>query len=298
MNDLTLSPARIHGIDALRLEGGGLWATVTTAMGPRILGFGTAGGPNLLVELPDLRISLPGLPDYRMLGGHRLWHTPEVPEVTYRPDDAPVSVTEVPGGVDLVGADDPVQGIRKRLRVTLEGGIARVEHELRNIGAGALATSAWAITQVPPEGEAWLPLGASAPGSAYLPDRSVVLWPYASLADERLQLGDDVAVVRGVAGSEGRVKVGTARGHGWIAWRRGRTLLVIGSAFEGGSYADMGASVQCYACGDFVELETLGPVEPLAPGQATVHRQTWRIVEVDADAPAATVVRDVGLPVR
>ena len=30
-----------------------------------------------------------------MLGGHRLWHAPEVPELTYRPDESPVTVTHV-----------------------------------------------------------------------------------------------------------------------------------------------------------------------------------------------------------
>jgi hypothetical protein len=140
-----------------------------------------------------------------------------------------------------------------------------------------------------------VPLTVGVTDSIYLPNRSIVLWPYASLADPRLELADDLAIVRGVARSEGRVKVGTQRTPGWIAWRDGGTVLVIEAAEEPGTYGDMGAGTQCYSCGDFVEIETLGPQATLAPGESTVHRQTWRIVTVDAAAPAREVIAGLGL---
>ncbi|MFN8620354.1 MAG: hypothetical protein U0869_06370 [Chloroflexota bacterium] len=295
MSTTTVTPTTVHGIDALQVAGGGLRLVVTTGMGPRILAFGADGGSNLLAELPDATIDLPGLPRYRMLGGHRLWHTPEVPSSTYRPDESPVTATVLPDGVDLVGAADPVQGIQKRIRVTLASGRAQVEHELRNTGSSAITTAAWAITQVPPRGEAWVPLSRGELHGAYLPNRSIVLWPYSSLGDARLQLGDDLAVVRGIAGSEGRTKVGTQRERGWIAWRDGGTVLVIEAAEEPGTYGDMGAATQCYSCGDFVELETIGPVTTLAPGEALVHRETWRVASVDAGAPRDAVIASLGL---
>jgi hypothetical protein len=233
-----------------------------------------------------------------MLGGHRLWHTPEVPEVTYRRDDRPVTVTGLDRGVDLLGGDDPAIGVQKRLRVELSEGRLRLEHEIVDTGSAPLTTSAWAITQVDPEGDAWVPLGADEPGSAFLPDRSIILWPYSSLSDPRLSLADELAIVRGVPGSAGRVKVGTARGQGWVAWRRGSLLFLIEAPLAPGRHGDMGASVQCYASGEFVELETLGPVEELPPGGATIHRSTWRLVDVDPDAPAAAVAAALGLPLR
>lgn len=295
MSTIAISPTSVHGIDALRLDGGGTSVTVSVSMGPRILSLAGADGRNLLADLPDARIELPGLPAYRMLGGHRLWHTPEVPATTYRPDGAPVTVTQVTGGVDLLGADDPVQGVRKRLRVTIEDGIVHVEHEVRNSGVVPITTAAWAITQVPPRGEAWIPFGVGELDGPYLPNRAIVLWPYSSLGDERLSLEDDVAIVRGIAGSPGRVKVGTQRDRGWIAWRDGATVLVIRAAQEPGTYGDMGAATQCYSCGDFVELETIGPAETLAPGAATVHRQTWQVATVDAAASRPDVIAALGL---
>jgi hypothetical protein len=295
MSTTTLTPTSIHGIDALRVDGDGVSVTVSTGMGPRILALAGPDGRNLLAELPDARIELPGLPPYRMLGGHRLWHTPEVPATTYRPDETPVVVSELPDGVDLLGADDPGQGIQKRMRVTIAGGLVSVEHELRNTSSAPITTGAWAITQVPPRGEAWIPFAAGEIDGSYLPNRAVVLWPYSSLTDERLSLTDDVAVVRGIAGSWGRVKVGTQRQRGWIAWRDSATVLVIRAAQEPGAYGDMGAGTQCYSCGDFVELETIGPATLLAPGEAVAHRQTWQIAAVDPAASREDVIAALGL---
>lgn len=295
MSTIAITPTTVHGIDALRLEGDGVSVTVSVSMGPRILALAGADGRNLLADLPDALIELPGLPAYRMLGGHRLWHTPEVPATTYRPDESPVTVTRLDGGVDLLGADDPVQGVQKRLRVTIEDGRVHLEHEVRNTSRSAITTAAWAITQVPPRGEAWIPFGVGELDGAYLPNRAIVLWPYSSLTDERLTLEDDAAIVRGIAGSWGRVKVGTQRQRGWIAWRDGATVLVIRAAQEPGTYGDMGAATQCYSCGDFVELETIGPAETLAPGAATIHRQTWQVEAVDAAASRADVIAALGL---
>jgi hypothetical protein len=197
--------------------------------------------------------------------------------------------------VDLVGAEDPVQGIRKRLRVTIQGGDVHVEHELRNTGSTAITTAAWAITQVPPRGEAWVPFAAGEVSGPYQPNRAIVLWPYSSLDDARLTLTDGLAVVRGRVGSQGRVKVGTQRARGWIAWRDGGVMLVIRAPQEPGTFGDMGASTQCYSCGDFVELETIGPATTLAPGAATVHRQAWSIHAVDPGADRLTLIESLGL---
>lgn len=291
----TTTPVTVHGIAGLRIAGEGLAVTVSTGLGPRILGLAGPDGRNVLADLPEARISLPGLLDYRLLGGHRLWNTPEVPEVTYRPDDAPVTVTEIPGGLDLAGAPDPVQGVAKRIRVTIADGAVHLEHEIRNVGSAPLETAAWAITQVPPAGEAWLPVTMGDLNGPWLPNRALVLWPYSAVGDPRLILGDDIVRVRGVAGAPGRVKIGTQRQRGWIAWRDGGTLLLVETAEEAGTFGDMGASLQCYSCGDFVELETLGPVVTLAPGASVTHRQRWRLVVVDPAASPDAIVASLGL---
>ena len=49
-----------------------------------------------------------------------------------------------------------------------------------------------------------------------------------------------------------------------------------------------------YAAAESIELETLGPLAELSPGESAVHTETWRLVEgVDdpagSDSPAAEV---------
>ena len=41
---------------------------------------------------------------------------------------------------------------------------------------------------------------------------------------------------------------------------------------------DHGASVQCYRDDRFVELESLGPLSVLAPGEETSHREVWSLL--------------------
>ena len=54
----------------------------------------------------------------------------------------------------------------------------------------------------------------------------------------------------------------------------------------------MDASVQCYSCGDFIEVETLGPLVTLGTGESTTHRETWTLARVDPDAPMDAVLAE------
>ncbi len=160
-----------------------------------------------------------------------------------------------------------------------------------------MRVAAWAITMLTPGGEAWLPrfLGRSDPGG-FQANGSIVLWPYTRLTDARLVLGDPVIRVLAVAGSEDRTKIGLQGRPGWTAYRRGDAVLVKHVAWlDGESYPDLDASVQCYSCGDFIEVETLGPLVTLTPGESTTHRETWTLTRVDPDASMETVLGQLRL---
>jgi len=43
----------------------------------------------------------------------------------------------------------------------------------------------------------------------------------------------------------------------------------------------MGASGQLYSQADFTELETLGPLTELAPGDSAEHHEDWEVHLVD-----------------
>ena len=72
--------------------------------GPRITGLRVGDQENLFAELPGLVIERPGEEPFRFLGGHRLWLAPEVPAVTYLPDDEAVAFTHYDGHLRSRGA--------------------------------------------------------------------------------------------------------------------------------------------------------------------------------------------------
>ncbi len=285
------------GHASLALDAGGPRVVVITDVGPRILGVSLPDGTGegLLASLPGLTIDTPGQPPFRMHGGHRLWAAPEVPASTYLPDDDPPTVERSDTHVAFA-AFGPA-GLRKTMRVAPTAGSVVIDHVLANEGPGPIEAAPWAITMLTPGGEAWLPrwLGRSDPGG-FQANGSLVLWPYTRLTDPRLVLDHPIIRVLALAGSEGRVKVGLQGRVGWAAYRRADALLVKHVSWvEGARYADLEASVQCYCSGDFIELESLGPMVTLAPGESTTHRETWTLARVDPQAPMDAVLVQLGL---
>jgi hypothetical protein len=285
------------GLACLWLDVGGPRVAVTSELGPRVLSVSLPDGTGegLLASLPGLTIDTPGQAPFRMHGGHRLWAAPEVPASTYLPDDDPPAIERSDTNVAF-SALGPA-GLRKTTRVAPTPDSIVIDHVLANEGSGPIEAAPWAITVLTPGGEAWLPrwLGPSDAGG-FQANGSLVLWPYTRLTDPRLVLGDPVIRVLAVAGSEGRVKVGLQGRVGWAAYRRADALLVKHVSWvEGARYVDLDASIQCYCSGDFIELESLGPLVTLAPGESTTHRETWRLVRVDPEAPMEAVLAQLGL---
>jgi len=48
------------------------------------------------------------------------------------------------------------------------------------------------------------------------------------------------------------------------------------------AYPDYGCSSECYATGEFLELETLGPLQEIQPDDSIQHVETWRLFDVPA----------------
>jgi hypothetical protein len=77
---------------------------------------------------------------------------------------------------------------------------------------------------------------------------------------------------------KGALKVGASNPAEWIAYRIRGTLFVKSAAYQdGGKYLDLGASHQIYCGPEVIELETLGPVVILEPGEGTEFKETWQI---------------------
>ncbi len=269
---MTLEAVSFEGHDCVRLADEGAEVFVTTSLGPRVLGL-TGSQGNLFAVLPDAALDRGDGSRFRLIGGHRLWAAPEVPEISYEPDDRPCAATEVDGGVRVEAPADGA-GLVKSIEIRRADGGWTVDHTIGNASGVELTIAPWAVTQLRPGGEAILPLGAN--GRGLQADRSLVLWPYTDLADPRLTFERDAVRLR--AGPGPAVKIGAAPGDGAVRFQLGRDVFEKRTeVWPGAAYADCGAAVQVYVCDEFCELETLGPLRTLGPGEEVTHRERWTL---------------------
>jgi hypothetical protein len=248
--------------------------------GPRIVRFSLRDGRNVFAETPDAKWETVHGRPYRLLGGHRLWSSPECPLNEQVPDDAPVGVRLLDNGVELTGGTLTHEGLARRveLRLAADGPRVRVLHALENHTDQAVRVAAWALTQVTPGGVAVLPLLADELHGAQLPNRNVVLWPYSSVSDPRFELTDDTIHVA-ATDAGGLFKVGYLNRAGWIAYELDD--VTFRKRFEpepNAEHVDFGCNVEVYTRAEFLELETLTPLRYVAPGETTEHVEEWELL--------------------
>ena len=244
---------------------------MATDFGPRLMHLAPAGEANLLFE--D-RTRIDG---WNLYGGHRFWHAPEDLDLTYVPDNDPPAVH----GDTWSGAVEP-SGLQKHLTVRVDGARVTLTHRLQNHGPRSHRRACWGLTAMS-GGEARLPRPAMRPHpDALLPDRSLVLWPYTDPADPRFTWGTRTIRLR--QDGDPPQKLGAFNPLGWLAWQRGDTLVIKRSRVDGDAvYPDRGCTHELFTNGAMLELESLGPLVTLAPGDATTHVETLDVVRAPVE---------------
>ncbi|CAA9558416.1 MAG: hypothetical protein AVDCRST_MAG18-875 [uncultured Thermomicrobiales bacterium] len=288
-----------NGLACRWLSNGRIRLAVTTGRGPRVVFCGLEGGRNLFAETPDVALDGP-YGSLHLLGGHRLWSAPEIVERTYWPDDRPIKLGEMVDGARFIAEPDG-GGIVKELTLTLAADEARVTvtHTLRNTGEAAIELAAWALTMVPLGGVALLPQpqGPVDP-RALLPNRFMTLWPYSDPTDSRLTWGNRIILMRGEPAPPN--KLGYRNAHGWVAhWLDGTLFTKEFAPHLDGAHPDNGCNTECYVNDQFMEVESLGPLVTVGPGQAVEHEELWRlhggVGPIGDEGAAVAVARTVGL---
>lgn len=284
--------------DCVFLENQALSLRVTQSVGPRILSLSFNGGENLFAELPDFVATRPDGKSFHFYGGHRLWHAPEDMPRTYSPDDEPVEIALSPDCLLATQQVDLQTGIEKSIEISLieDKPQVIVTHTLTNRGLWPIECAPWAITQFKTGGVAILP--QSNEPIEFLPNRTIVLWPYTDIQNPQVCWGNRSIVLR--AQMQTPFKLGFPNPRGWIAYWLNGTLFVKHAAYDPqATYYDFGCSSECYCNDRFIELETLGPVTTIAPGASVFHTETWELYRdipcpVDEDA-AQSIVEELGL---
>jgi hypothetical protein len=253
-----------------------------TTTGPRIIGLYAKGVEgNLLAETPDVHWAVPHGVFY-LRGGHRLWKAPE--DSFFNCPEEGLTVIEGDGVILRSPVD--VSGLEKEIAFRLDGNRVHLSHRLTWHGESPLELAPWTITQLRLDSLGILPLWGIA-GNDSAPNRSIVIWPYASLKDERLELHDDFVLVHGKP-RDVSLKVGGRNTHGWLACALGDALFVKRFAVEDGMFPDMGCNVESYVKDVCIELELLGTLRTLKKGESAVMEETWEVLVGDFPANIET----------
>jgi hypothetical protein len=286
-------------IDCVALANTRLNLLVTKSVGPRFISLRLHGGQNLFAELPHLVSVRPDGEMYHFHGGHRLWHAPENMPRTYVLDDNPVDIVQTKNSLSTCQTVEAETGIEKTIHFSLvdEKPVVEIQHTLTNRGLRMVECAPWAITQLKTGGVAILPQVLEKTG--LLPNRSLTLWPYSDVVNPNVTWGNRYILLQ-AAMKETAFKIGFPNPRGWLAYWLAGTLFVKRAVFDPGKeYFDFNSSSECYCNENFIELETLGPVTRLEPGESVTHSETWElysnVVRPSDEATVQTLVEKLRL---
>lgn len=275
-----------HGwANTYRLSNELIEARVVTDIGPRIIDVRRKGGKNLLQ--PRDGIGGSGESEYVFRGGWRLWIAPERRETTYALDNSACEAVVHGDTLRVTAPSQPAAGIRKQIDVTLRAGEARLQivSRILNISDHPVTYAGWSLPVLRPGGRAFVPLDIGSP-TAFDAVRRLILWSYTRMDDPRYRFGnslieiDHAKVKPGPAKQEGRrsdeSKIASDSAQGWVAYLLERTLLLkrfphVADA----TYPDGGSTIEIYSNKEFLELEHLGPLTTLQPGDEIVLPEDW-----------------------
>lgn len=260
-----------------RIANGNLEMIVTLEVGPRIIRFGEVGGPNELVEYAK-DMGKTGGDDYRSYGGHRLWIAPEEHPKTVHPDNNAVDYDEEEGW-HIFTAPAEKWFVQKEIRIRAVDDYFLLEHRIYNLGAYEIELAPWTLTVMALGGECVWPQPAYAPQpEQLLPVRPVALWSYTDLADPRWTLQREVSRLKQTDNREPQ-KIGCQVEQGIAGYSNHGNFFYKRFPFhEDAEYPDYGCNFETFTRHDMLEIESLGPMQVVAPGEYALHIESHHLI--------------------
>ncbi len=281
---MQIEPISYSGFEeAFRVSNGEVELVVSASAGPRIVRYGFVGGQNLFREWSDGKglTARYALGDWHIMGGHRLWVAPETVPATYAPDNEPVFIQPLENGLIATPPPEKATGLAKSIQVEMAatGTSITVTHRIRNLGAWSIEIAAWVasvmaqggvgVTGFPPRGTH---------PEVLLPTNPLVMWAFSDFTDPRLTLTRKYLVLRQDPSDATPQKFGHLNADTWGAYfLNGDVFLKRYQADVRRLYPDFGSSFEIFTNAEFLELETLGPLEKLAPGESLTHVERWSL---------------------
>ncbi len=272
----------------LRMTNGEKELIATLDMGPCIIRYGYIGGENIFFEDVD-KTAVNDITDspyeenlWWVIGGHRLWCSPELFPRTYYPSTKKVDC-KIDGNTAVFTA--PVQEwsqIRCAIGVTMDDdGNVKLEHSVTNMNAWDIELAPWTISVMNTGGTAYIPQNKRKTG--FFPNKWVCYWDYTPMNDSRISLGEDYISVSMDASKEVAAKIGVLNENGWMAYLyKGTAMIKRFGYIDGANYPDNGCNCESYTCKNYTEMECLSPMTKIPAGGTAVHKEKWELKKADS----------------
>ena len=224
-------------------------------------------------------------------GGHRIWLSPEGFPETYYPDNDKVLYSVSACGAEFAAPVQDITGIQiiVKLEMAEDKPEIKITHTIVNNKETAIKGSVWCLSVMAPGGMALVPQPVEDTG--LLPNRALVMWPYARFTDSRFTLCDKYLTVHQDINATEAFKLGINNTNGHAAYiNKGQALVKYVEYQHGAEYPDGGCSTEVYTNNLFEELETLSPLYTLEKDEGMVHTETWKLfdgVEIGEKTDAA-----------
>ena len=273
--------------NVINLTNGIIELKVTVDVGPRIIYFGFVGKDNIFFEDKEDAIGrdtkdmcIYGENNlWHIYGGHRLWSSPEISPRTYYPDNDPVDYEIIKNGVRVTPPVQKWTNLQMVMDIVFKGDKkVVVKHRVINAGAWDIELAPWALTVMRAGGVEYIPFPKRQP--ELLPNRNLGVWPYTNLQDKRVYLGKEFMSLKADPTARGKVKLGLNNEEGYAMYFIDGDLFVLSyDTVVEGNYPDGGMSYETYTKGPMLEMETLGELELLGPGEGTELTETWQLFD-------------------
>lgn len=273
--------------NTLRVSNGTTELLVTTDVGPRILSYQTEGRGNIF-KIMDEQCGDSDEEEWRIRGGHRFWLGPEDWILSYHIDNRPVQWKQNGSSGELVietVQTDPT-AIRKTLGIRMAGDSSQVtiRHTATNEGGSAVKLATWGLSVMRPGGMALIPqppLGEHP--HEFLPNRGMVLWPYTDLSDPRFTFGTNFWFLRQEEDAP-PTKIGLEHKQKWVGYLSEDLFFIKKITITPGeTYPDGGCNFETFTNESMLELESLGPLKTLGPGDSITHEEKWMLFPLDEE---------------
>ena len=263
-----------------RISNGEIELIVTSDIGPRVMRCGFVGGQNFFKVFED-QTGKSGEPEWQLRGGHRIWLAPEDFKRTYALDN---STAEIAVHGDVLTATQPVEpetGLRKQLAIRMASSGTQMEvlHRMQNTLPFPVRFAHWALTMMAQGGTGiagFPPRGRHE--DILAPTNPLVMWAFTNLSDPRWKFLHKYLVLHHDPANTDHTKLGLFNPRTWGAYALGSELFLKQyDADPGKTYTDMGCSFEMFASEGMLELETLGPLTEVEPGEWLEHTERWSL---------------------